>query len=321
MLFQQENNIDGAIKEMRRAIECFPHDPIWYQELAMLLQNVGEYADAERQYRAARQLRPDDPEIVLALAHLLEITNKPASALQELEEATVKWPTHVAAWCQLGRVRLQLKQADAAHQAFQNALRVDPVEPLALLGMAQYHAQQSQLEDERAYILKAYEVADDNADVLTQMGRLYLDNGGDPATREEAARFFQAALSRDADHLYAHCYLGKLYGSDGQTEMALRHYHTAAQLSPMSGWVWAALAYCYGQQPNYRAAVQCYGEAIRCEPDNGEYHFHLGSLHYKNHRFEDAIASYRKADRLKFRREKCQLYMMQARAKLAMGAK
>lgn len=320
-VFQQQNDLANAIGELRRAIECFPKDPIWYQELAVLLQNVGEYGDAEQQYRAARQLQPDNPDISLALAHLLEISNKLTDALQELEGATAKWTSHVPVWCQLGRVRLGLKQNDAAHQAFQSALRLDPVEPLALLGMAQYHAMRDQLEDERSYILKAYEVAPENADVLTQVGRLYLESGDDPTMREEAANFFHAALQKDVSHLYAHCYLAKLYSVEGQMPMALHHYQIAAELSPMSGWVWAALADCYALQPNYKAAVDCYERAIYCDGENGEFHFNLGSLHYKNHRFEEAISAYRKAEKAKYRRDKCQIYIMQARAKLAIGAK
>jgi tetratricopeptide (TPR) repeat protein len=318
-VFQQENNLNGAIAELRRAIECFPNDPIWYQELAVLLQNVGDYGDAEQQYRSARKLQPDNADIALALAHTLEISNKPADALVELEAATAKWNNHVPAWCQLGRVRLTLKQNDAAHQAFQTALRLDPVEPLALLGMAQYHSFRDQREDERSYILKAYEVAPENADVLTQMGRLYMEIGNDAETRAEAANFFHAALQKDVSHLYAHVYLASLYNGEGQTPLALHHYQIAADLSPMSGWVWSALAECYAQQPNYKAAVDCYERAIYCDPENGEHHFNLGSLHYKNHRFEECLPAYRKADKLKFRRDKCNIYMMQARAKLAMG--
>jgi tetratricopeptide (TPR) repeat protein len=318
---QQENNPDGAITELRRAIECFPNDPTWYQELAMLLQNVGAYDDAENQYRAARQLQPDDPDIVLSLAHLLEMSNKGTEALQELETATAKWSTHVPAWCQLGRVRLMMGQQEAAHQAFQTALHLDPVEPLALLGLAQYHGMREQWEEERSYVLKAYEIAPENADVLTQVGRLYMDSGDDADTRQEAANFFHAALQRDVTHLYAHCYLGTLYTKGGQNDLALHHFHTAAQLSPMSGWVWAELAECYALQPNYKAAVDCYHEAVRCEPDNGKFHFNLGSLHYKNHRFEDAISAYKKAERAKYRRDKCAFFIMQASAKLAMGAK
>lgn len=320
-VFQQENNLPAAITELRRAIECFPNDANWYQELAVLLQNVGDYADAEQQYRSARKLQPDNADIALALAHTLEISNRHTEALQELEAATAKWGNHVPAWCQLGRVRLNLKQNEAAHQAFQTALRLDPVEPLALLGMAQYHAFRDQREDERSYILKAYEVAPENADVLTQVGRLYMESGNDKETREEAANFFHAALQKDVSHLYAHVYLASLYAAGGQTPMALQHYQIAADLSPMSGWVWAALADCYAQQPNYRAAVDCYERAIYCEPENGEHYFNLGSLHYKNHRFEECLPAYRKADKLKFRRDKCNIYMMQARAKLAMGAK
>lgn len=320
-VFQQENNLNGAITELRRAIECFPNDPIWYQELAMLLQNVGAYEDAELQYRAARQLQPDDPDIVLSLAHLLEMSNKGKEALQELEAATAKWSTHVPAWCQMGRVRLMVGQLETAQQAFQTALHLDPVEPLALLGLAQFHGMRDQWEEERSYILKAYEIAPENADVLTQVGRLYMDSGDDAETLQEAANFFHAALQRDVTHLYAHCYLGTLYNKSGQNDLALHHFHTAAQLSPMSGWVWAELAECYAQQPNYKAAVDCYHEAVRCEPDNGRLHFNLGSLHYKNHRFEEAISAYRKADKAKYRRDKCALYIMQASAKLAMGAK
>jgi tetratricopeptide (TPR) repeat protein len=320
-VFQQENNLNGAIAELRRAIECFPNDPIWYQELAVLLQNVGDYGDAEQQYRSARKLQPDNADIALALAHTLEISNKPADALVELEAATAKWSNHVPAWCQLGRVRLTLKQNDAAHQAFQTALRLDPVEPLALLGMAQYHNSRDQREDERSYILKAYEVAPENADVLTQVGRLYMESGNDAETRAEAANFFHAALQKDVSHLYAHVYLASLYNGEGQTPLALHHYQIAADLSPMSGWVWSALAECYAQQPNYKAAVDCYERAIYCDPENGEHYFNLGSLHYKNHRFEECLPAYRKADKLKFRRDKCNIYMMQARAKLAMGAK
>ncbi len=321
-VFQQQNDLGSAITELRRAIECFPNDPIWYQELAILLENVGDFADAENQYRAARALQPDNPDISLALAHLLEITNKPTDALHELEAATAKWTSNIPAWCQLGRVRLALQQVEAAHQAFETALRLDPVEPLALLGMAQYHAMRNQADDERTYVLKAYEVAPENADVLTQVGRLYLESGGEDKTmREEAAGFFHAALQRDVGHLYAHCYLAKLHSMEGQTSLALHHYQIAAELSPMSGWVWAELADCFDAQPNYKAAAECYERAIYCEPDNGEFHFKLGSLHYKNHRFEESISAYRKADKLKFRRDKCQIYMMQARAKLAIGAK
>jgi cytochrome c-type biogenesis protein CcmH/NrfG len=81
------------------------------------------------------------------------------------------------------------------------------------------------------------------------------------------------------------------------------------------------LADCYAQQGNYSAGVDCYQEALHCDPHNGQFHFCLGSLHFKHHRFNEAIAAYRKAEKLDYRRDKCRLYILEARAKLVMGVK
>jgi tetratricopeptide (TPR) repeat protein len=115
-----------AVRHFREAVRLRPDKPELHTSLGRALRESGERAEAARHFREALRLRPDNPKVHNTLALLLLELGEMEEAAQHFQEVLRLKPDNPAAHNNLGIILLnQGKQAEAIRY-FREALRLQP---------------------------------------------------------------------------------------------------------------------------------------------------------------------------------------------------
>jgi tetratricopeptide (TPR) repeat protein len=90
----------------------------------------------------------------------------------------------------------------------------------------------------------------------------------------------------------SHNNIASAYESEGDMDMALKHYETAAMLKPDSVPIQNNLANAYVESEMFEKAIERFSLVLRMEPDYVQAQHDLGSAYYKMGRTEKAIEQY-----------------------------
>ncbi len=244
-------------------------------------------------YRAAIALTPDDWRLHENFAKLLQEFGEPARAEQEWKTVVRLLPHHEAAHYSLGNVlEAQGKTAEAV-VCFQQSLsrRPDLVEPRNGLGLAL--ANLGKFPD----ALREYEAAlrrkPDFVEARINLGQLLAQQG----RMDEALAHYAAALRANSNSVAAHINLGKLLASQGKVTDALAHYETAVRLKPDHALAHHNLGNALSALGRAEASAH-FAEAVRLRPDLFEARYNLGLALAKQGRYADALAHFSEVVRL-----------------------
>ncbi|HEX7380610.1 MAG TPA: type IV pilus biogenesis/stability protein PilW [Nevskiaceae bacterium] len=129
-----------AQQKLERAISQRADYAPAHSALAFVYSRTGSMENAEREYRRALQLAPDDPDIQNNFGTFLCSEGKGVEAQQYFQRALASphYSTPAAAWTNAGVCALNMQQRQDAERDFESALRADPdfaqaVEHLAVL--------------------------------------------------------------------------------------------------------------------------------------------------------------------------------------------
>jgi len=127
----------------RHALNVTKGNYMAHNNLAIALAKQGRSEEAVVQFQAATALHKYPPDQVLKLAFYELRVGHPQEAIEEADAVLrasadrvdpVDPKTQAAAWSELGQAHLQLRQYDQAAECYQNALRLNPENGMALMG-------------------------------------------------------------------------------------------------------------------------------------------------------------------------------------------
>lgn len=121
----REGHVYPAVKDLSAAVKIAPSVDGYYN-LGNALQQSGFYERASGAYRAALELQPNDPEIIINLAANLIHLNRVSEGMQLLDRALKDRPNDPEPYTIMGVAHHQNEDFSAAESAFQKALEVDP---------------------------------------------------------------------------------------------------------------------------------------------------------------------------------------------------
>lgn len=212
--------------------------------LALLLEDEGEFVDALHHAREAVLRNPDDLDYQYLMASLMVTNELFEEAIPHLLEVTKAWTWHHASHYKLGQsfVRIgrqedgqallkhaeTLRAQDASIMQLLNSVRSAPDDPLshAALGSALRLAGRYQ-DAMRAYKIARY-LDPANLEVQTNMANLMLLQGDTLATIQG----YQAILQQDPSFTGIWVNLGIVYAMDQQMENARAAWERALALDP-----------------------------------------------------------------------------------------
>jgi protein O-mannosyl-transferase len=156
----------------RHALNVTERNYMAHNNLAIALARQGRSEEAVVQFQAATALHKYPPDQVLKLAFYELRVGHPQEAIEEADAVLrastgpVDPKVQSAAWGEIGQAHLQLRQYDQAAECYQNALRLNPENGMALMGSGVLALRQGQSELAVSQLMHAAKVEPNDLNVL-----------------------------------------------------------------------------------------------------------------------------------------------------------
>ena len=294
---------DRAAPIIHDYLQRHPHEFEALYFAGLVERGLGNYAEAERDFRQAVALNPNHAEAHYNLGFVLARLGKPAEARPELEKALQLNPDSSEARFQLAAVLRTLGQQNAAHeelnilqqkkaatvkqdvaavsasQANQDLQSGDPQKAVALYraslandpnnaktyyDLALALDRLSDFSAEREALEKAQSLDGTLAPVHNQLGFLDLQAGH----AQNAERQFKTAISLDPQYAEAQNNLGVLYGQVGKDADAEKMFRLATENNPQYGQAFANLGLILAGEGRLAEAETALSKAVQLDPKN-----------------------------------------------------
>lgn len=155
----REGKVPDALRIAEGVLAKVPRSPDALQLVAMCQSEAGEFALAERSFRRALELAPDQPLLLVNLATLLRKVARVPEALVLYQRATEVAPQFGKAWLELGNTLFDLGLVDKAVPALERAVQVQPDSVMAWSALGSAYRELEQWEPAEAAFLKALKLA------------------------------------------------------------------------------------------------------------------------------------------------------------------
>lgn len=163
-----EGDYKQAMTKLQRAIDDSPNYPEAHGTLAILHWRLGEQDKAEREFREAVRLDPDDPQFHNNYGVFLCEQKRYEQAEEQfmLALANPLYETPEYAYTNAGLCALRRPDPELAEKHFRAALRKNPKFPPALLKMGEISYEGQHYLQARAYLQRYAEVGQATAESL-----------------------------------------------------------------------------------------------------------------------------------------------------------
>jgi Tfp pilus assembly protein PilF len=253
-----EGDLAGAKKGFKEASAADPKSPSPHYSLGVVLERLGELADAQQEYRAAFTAVPDHEPSIGAFALSLANSGHAGEADTFLTDKKSKMPQSPAILTYLAEVKSLSKDHGTAQQMAQDALRINPDFKPAMVAIARDHWRARKIELAK-YALQA---------VLEGFGE------GSPA--------------RDKDNPEAHVLRGLINRETGRRAAAMADFEAAYAKRPDMAECLVQLGAMKLEAGNAQEALPLLEKAVRYAPKVALGHLHLGDGYRVMGRIADA---------------------------------
>ena len=125
----KKGRLRKALEILEKVVNVNPQSVKGFIALGVHHSYICNFKEAERNFRLAESLSPEDPNLKWHLCELLLFLNRPEEALPYLEASIQEWPSSSQAYALLGKAFLQLKHYKEAESALNKALELDLYNP------------------------------------------------------------------------------------------------------------------------------------------------------------------------------------------------
>jgi len=192
--YLRRGELQLAKDKLEKAVEQDPNLADAHMALAFLYEQIQQYEDAERHFRRATRLEPNNPDVQNTYGAFLCKQGKTRDAVTAFEKAASipLYRTPEAAYTNAGVCVLNDGQLDAADRYFREALNRNPRYGEALLQLASLSLQREQYLPARAFLQRYLDGNPPNAEVLWLGVRIERTMGD-----EEAAKRYASQLKKN----------------------------------------------------------------------------------------------------------------------------
>jgi putative PEP-CTERM system TPR-repeat lipoprotein len=189
-----------------------------------------------------------------------------------------------------GDAQLELKQLDKARQSYQDALKLDPKDPRALVGLAKVSATAGDMDSAKNYVQEALAAEPENPQALVVKGDLAFNNK-DFASAESDYQKVIGLKHPDwlpQERLYALTRLANVQAQQKQYVQALSTIKTIEKMSPgqpYPHYLHAVVLYMQGHLSQAMSELQ---QVLKIQPDNASAQFLMGVVNYAQGNYAQA---------------------------------
>ncbi len=181
-----------------------------------------------------------------------------------------------------GDAQRGLKQYDQARQSYQAALKLEPKDPLALVGLARLAAQARDQDAASRYLQQAIAAAPENPQAWAAKGDLAFDSR-DFATAESDYRKvldFKNPGWLPQERYYTLARLAAAQAEQNQLDQALASIETLEKMAPEQPYPHYLHAVVLYKQGHLDDAVSQLQQVLKVAPDNAQAQMLLGAVNY-----------------------------------------
>jgi len=153
-LYYRRGNMAIALEELRSAVAADPNYATAYSMFGLVYMELKENRLAESNFQRALSLAPADPDINHNYGWFLCQTGQETESLKYFEQAIRNplYPTPWRSYSAAGTCSLKKKNVKEAEGFFQQALRLEPDEPISLLQLGQIRYGQGSMEEAKKLV-------------------------------------------------------------------------------------------------------------------------------------------------------------------------
>jgi len=291
VLHHQTGRSDAGRALVERAIALDGANPIYHNNLALILQAQGAFAAAEASARQALALVADYPDALIALGTALQRQDRLDEAGDAYRSALRLRADDGDAWFRFGTLLVAQGRQDQAIEVFRQALSVQPNHVEALIHLGNALKTRGDGAGAAAAYQRVLELDPTNVVALNNFGNLLQGAG----LLDEAEALYRRLLAARADQPGALGNLGNVLQSQGRFDEALACYRLALEGAPGDPVPHHNLATALKRMNRLGEAVTEYRRALELDPDYAEALSGLGAALQAQGHVADAVPLYERA--------------------------
>lgn len=276
----QRKQYATAERYLNQAIQRAPNNPAAYVQLGNLKLAQNQFADAQRAFDQALNLDPNSADALGGLMNVELMQKQPDRALARIRDQIAKYPGNSGFHVLLGDLlQSEKKDLPAAEAEYKKAADLNKNDANALIKLGLVEKARGQ--DDTA--LQTYlDGAQNNPKQFT----FYVLAGGIYMNKqdwEHARQVYQKALALQPDDPVASNNLAYvMLQQGGNVDVAFAMAQTARRQLPDNPGPADTLGWAFYQKHVYSSAIGLFQEAVKKDPENATYIYHLGMAYAKN---------------------------------------
>jgi pentatricopeptide repeat protein len=281
-------DIDGAVADLREALNDQPKSADLLMLLAVAYERGGKPELAERQYADAYKSSNLDPAVALRYVAFLQRKGDLTHAEDVLVEVAPRNPGNVQVLSSLAQIRLSRKNwtgalavADAIGRLGDKSGVADQIRAAALAG-------ENKVDESVSAMENAHKAAPDQVGPVVALVSGYLKQG----LPDKAMALLQEMNTRFPGNAQLLVLTGQALVSQNKDDEALQSLKAAVTAQPKNPIGYNALYEFYVRKKNLDAAVDVIQAGLREVPDNLNFRLALGGLQIQKGDNDAAIAQY-----------------------------
>lgn len=277
--YQAKGDLKAALIQLKNAVAKSPDDANARLQLGTLYLDTGDVLSADKELRRAASLGARPEQVLPLLAQALQTQGKYKESLDELTPQAVAKSAPLLAL--RGHALLATRQADAAKEAYQQALALQSTNGAALIGLARHALMAGQSAEGERLVLDAIEKDPKNPDVWTFHAAMLRAAG----KNDEALAAYTKVTELRPNEVNAHVEQAYLNINQRKFDQAKENIAAARKQSPGALQTVYAQALLDYSQGNHVAARDSLLKILKVAPQHmpsmllsGAVEYNLGSV-------------------------------------------
>lgn len=267
-LWLEKRDWANAERAFRRAAELAPNDGEIWNNLGAALEGLGRIDEAITAFQKALKVQVTLAQAHYNLARQLLSKGQETAAETHFTNVVTLSPNHVPSHLALARIAHAKKFFSAAENHCRTALAAEPENQDACIGLANALAEQGLYAEARPLYEKIKGKSDISA-IYYNIG-LCEQHIGNPGNAEAA---YRRAIELAPDARMAYHNLGIVLMEARRISEALAAFKTALELDPTVADIYVNISSAYQSQRQYEKALTYLNQGYKCDPKNPDIHW------------------------------------------------
>ncbi len=259
---------EAAEREYRQALTVAPENVEARMSFAAFLAHRGELDAAAAEYREAIRRAPGQAVAYHQLGRLLTAQGSPAAALEPLGRAIELEPEQTEFRHDRARALAAAGRRAEAVREYGEILALDPQDATAGIERAGLLAALGRGTEAVAELRRMTD-GPDAAAARLMLGKVLAETGEVEAAMAEHRAVLEAAAATDSEKARAHANLATAEAARGRFDAAIEHSRSALELDPELLPVRLALGALLARQGDHAGAARQFRGALERDPSNG----------------------------------------------------